>query len=50
MQVLKESEPVISLEMYEAVTWNLEIAFGTESLFNISTYHRIASGQGGERR
>lgn len=24
-------------------------AFGTESLFNISTYHRTASGQGGER-
>lgn len=50
MRVLKDSELVISLEMYEAATWNLEIAFGTESLFNISTYHRTASGQGGETR
>lgn len=50
MWVLKERGPVISLETYEAVTWNLEIAFGTESLFNTSTYHRTAHGQGGERR
>lgn len=47
---LKESEPVISMEMYEAGAWNLEPAFGSESSFHISTYHKAASGQGGEGR
>ena len=46
----KESEPVISMEMYETGAWNLETASGSESLFHVSTYHRAASGQGGERR
>lgn len=50
MPILKESEPVISMEMYEVGAWNLETVFGSESSFHINTYHRAASGQGGEKR
>lgn len=50
LHILKESKPAISMEMYEAGAWNLETAFGSEPSFHISTYHRAASGQGGERR
>lgn len=50
LPILKESEPDISMKTYEASAWNLETAFGSESSFHVSTYHRAASGQGGERR